>query len=83
MTAELEEIEKRLAYALRRSAASPVLAAPDPGQAFLDAPVDVAQAVARSVVRVEILPNARRGAAWTPQRVKITPIVEPSGDIEK
>jgi hypothetical protein len=46
----------------------------DPGAAFLDAPVDVQRAVLRSVLRVEVGPVPYRGAAWTPDRLTLSPV---------
>lgn len=74
--AELAEVDGRLAVAAERSVASPVLDALDPGQAFLDAPVDVQRAILTAVLRVEILPSARRGVAWSAERIKLCPVVE-------
>ncbi|MCK6081487.1 recombinase family protein [Microbacterium sp. EYE_5] len=71
--AEINEIEAKIAAAVRRSTSSDVLSAVDPGQAFLDAPLDVQRSVVASVVRVQIEPNMRRGSAWTEARVKFSP----------
>jgi DNA invertase Pin-like site-specific DNA recombinase len=70
ITAELHAVDARLAEGMRRSAASPVLGAPDPGEAFLKAPIDVQRALLRSLLRVEVGP-ARKGAAWTSNRLRI------------
>jgi site-specific DNA recombinase len=74
VTARLEEVDARLASGLQRSAASPIMRASDPGAAFLRAPVDVQRAVLRSVLQVEVRPAARRGAAWSDQRLALTPV---------
>ncbi|MFC7489417.1 MULTISPECIES: recombinase family protein [unclassified Knoellia] len=71
ITAELQAVDARLAQRLRRSTASPVLGAADPGAAFLAAPVDVQRALLRSLLRVEVRP-AIKGAAWTSDRLRIT-----------
>jgi hypothetical protein len=76
VTAELEEIDARMAIGLQRSTASPVLGAIDPGQALLNAPVDVQRAVLAHVLTIEVLPSAKRGAAWSADRIKITPVAE-------
>lgn len=73
VNAELEAVDARLAKALRQSASSSVLRAADPGQAFLDAPIDVQRAVLASALRVEVVPQARRGSVWSPERLRLTP----------
>lgn len=72
--AELREVDDRLAVSVRRSTASPIAAALDPGLAFLDAPLDVQRAVLTAVLAVEVKPSARRGVAWTPDRLSLTPV---------
>ncbi len=74
-TAELALIDAKIAAALQQSVASPVLTAPDPGAAFLAAPVDVQRAILAAVVHVEVLPTPYRGATWTHERLAITPVV--------
>jgi site-specific DNA recombinase len=74
VTKELEEIDVRIAVALQRSMMSPVLGAIDPGQAFLDAPVDVQRAVLAQVLTIEVLPSARRGVAWSADRIRLIPV---------
>jgi DNA invertase Pin-like site-specific DNA recombinase len=69
--AELAEVDARLAEGLRRSTASPVLGARDPGKAFLDAPLDIQRALVRSLVRVEVLPSGP-GKKWSSDRLDIT-----------
>lgn len=64
-----------MAKAQRRSASSDILRAADPGAAFLDAPIDVQRVLLASVLRVEVVPQARRGMAWSPDRLKLTPAV--------
>ncbi|SNS11368.1 Site-specific DNA recombinase [Actinomadura meyerae] len=78
--AEIEEIDARMASGLQRSAAAEVLHAPDPGAAFLSAPVDVQRAVVRTVVTVTVQPAAQNGQAWTSDRIVIGPVVESSAD---
>lgn len=73
VTAEIDVIDKRLAKALRQSASSSVLRAADPGAAFLAAPIDVQRAVLASALRVEVVPQARRGTKWTPERLLLSP----------
>ena len=74
VNAELAAVDARLAKSLRRSTASGIIRATDPGAAFLAAPVDVQRAVLATVLTVEVLPSARRGGAWTPDRLRLTPI---------
>jgi DNA invertase Pin-like site-specific DNA recombinase len=73
--AELVKVDARLAKGLSRSASSSVLRASDPGQAFLDAPIDVQRAVLASVLRVEVLPALSRGSKWSPERLRVEPAV--------
>lgn len=74
--ARLEAVEARLTANLRRATSTSILRAPDPGAAFLAAPIDIQRAVLQTVLRVEVRPNVRRGLAWTSDRLKITPAVE-------
>lgn len=69
--AELAQVDERLTSGLRRSTASPVLNAPDPGAAFLAAPIDVQRAVLAAVLTVEVLPAPKRGGRWTSERLRI------------
>lgn len=71
---ELAEIDARLAKVLRQSTSGAVLNAADPGEAFLAAPIDVQRAVLATVLQVTILPNPKRGAKWTAERVQLDPI---------
>ncbi|HEU5025245.1 MAG TPA: recombinase family protein [Spirillospora sp.] len=82
--AEMEEIDARMASGLQRSAAAEVLNSPDPGAAFLNAPIDVQRAVVRTVVTVTVIPAERHGQAWTSARIVIGPVVEaqPDGSAE-
>jgi hypothetical protein len=72
VNAELAEVEERIALAVRQAVASPVVAAIDPGQAFLDAPLDIQRAVLRTLVSVTILKSPNGGGKWRPERVQIT-----------
>ena len=49
VNAELAQIDAQLTKGLRRTTATPVSSAPDPGVAFLAAPVDVQRAVLAAV----------------------------------
>ncbi len=73
VAAEIQEIDERMARALRRSASSDILMATDPGKAFLDAPIDVQRAVLATVLSVTINPQPRRGVAWDAGRVRCRP----------
>lgn len=73
VTAEIDALDARMARVLRRSVSSEILRATDPGQAFLDAPVDVQRAVLSTVLRVEVLPQSRRGTVWSPARLELPP----------
>lgn len=74
ITAEMDEIDARLASDLQQTSTAKVLNAPDPGQAFLDAPLDVQRAVVRSVLTVTVLPAPKRGGTWTDERLQIAPV---------
>lgn len=74
VNAELAQIDKQLTEGLRKTTATPVTSAPDPGAAFLSAPVDVQRAVLAAVLTVTILPAPYKGAAWTPERLSFTPV---------
>lgn len=74
VSSELAEVEARLTEGLRRSTASPIANAVDPGEAFLNAPLDVQRAVLAAVLRVEVIPADRKGGRWTSQRLRITPV---------
>lgn len=67
VAAEIQEIDERMARALRRSASSDILMATDPGRAVPDAPIDVQRAVLATVMNVVVRPQPRRGAAWNPR----------------
>lgn len=68
--AEIVEIDGRLAEAAKQSTISPIFTAADPGAAFLAAPVDVQRAVLRAVLRVTVLPVAKRGDKWSDERLR-------------
>lgn len=72
---DIAVINAKIAAAIRSATSSDVLNAADPGQAFLDAALDVQRAIVASVVQVKITPNTRRGAAWTTDRVRFHPLV--------
>jgi site-specific DNA recombinase len=78
VTKELREVDERMATARRHSTASPIAGAVDPGKAFLNAPVDVQRAVLAAVLKVEVLPSARRGVAWSPNRLRLIPAANPT-----
>jgi hypothetical protein len=69
---DLDGVEERIAASARRSASSPVLVAADPGQALLDAPLDVQRALLRTLLRVEIARAKGRGFRWNAERLRIT-----------
>ncbi|MQA05300.1 MAG: recombinase family protein [Streptosporangiales bacterium] len=75
LTAEITEIDAQLATGLQRSLTSKVMRAPDPGAAFLAAPVDVQRAVLRAVLRVQVQPVAKRGDKWSSDRLVLSPVV--------
>ena len=57
-----------------RTTTSPVLSAVDPGQAFLDAPLDIQRAVLAATVRVEVDRAPKRGVAWSSDRLRLSPV---------
>lgn len=69
---QLDEVQATLNKAVTRSVSSPVLGAVDPGQAFLDAPIDVQRAVMDAVARVTILERVTRSTKWNSERVETT-----------
>ncbi|SDO72257.1 Site-specific DNA recombinase [Pedococcus dokdonensis] len=73
---ELEEVETLLAEGTRAGVALPIVGARDPGQAFLDAPLDVQRQVLRTVLGVQIMPAAYRGAAWSSDRLALSRVGE-------
>lgn len=75
VSAEIADIDTRSARLLRTTAAAAILRAADPGQAFLDSPIDVQRAVLSTVLRVEVVPQERRGLAWSPARLRLSPAV--------
>ncbi|AZS39970.1 hypothetical protein CVS54_01288 [Microbacterium oxydans] len=72
VSAEIEAVDARMAKALRSSASSTILRADDPGQAFMDAPIDVQRSVLATVLGVTIVPAAKKGAPWTEARVRLS-----------
>lgn len=74
VSSEIEAVDARMAKSLRTSASSTILRADDPGQAFLDAPIDVQRAVLATVLRVKIEPATKKGAAWAADRVRLAPV---------
>lgn len=70
---ELADVDARLAQGISRSASSSVLRAADPGEAFLEAPLDVQRAVLATVLGVEVLPATKRGSKWDAERLRFTP----------
>lgn len=72
--AELAEVEDRMSHRLRKSVSADVLGAHDPGARFLTAPMDVQRAIVATVVNVEVQPAPYRGAAWSDDRLIITPV---------
>ncbi|WP_123939777.1 MULTISPECIES: hypothetical protein [unclassified Frondihabitans] len=71
---ELADVDARLAHGISRSASSSVLRAADPGEAFLEAPLDVQRAVLSTVLRIEVLPATKGGSAWDAERLRIRPV---------
>jgi site-specific DNA recombinase len=78
VTAEIEEVDERLAKAIRSSVVSPVLRAGNPGAKFLASPIDVQRAVLAEALRVQVLGadelGLRPGQAWTSDRIRFAPV---------
>lgn len=74
ITAEIAEVDERMATDLQQSATAKIMNAPDPGAAFLAAPLDVQRAVVRSVLVITVLPAPKRGGSWTDERLRLEPI---------
>jgi site-specific DNA recombinase len=72
---EIAEIDARMASDLQQSETAKVMNAPDPGAAFLDAPLDIQRGVLRSVLSVTVLPAPKRGGTWTDERLQLDPVV--------
>ncbi len=71
ITTQLETVERHLADAGRGSRLAPLLAAPDPGRAFLDAPVDVQQATVNALATVTILRGTPGRTPFDPNTISI------------
>ena len=75
VSAQLSDLDERMATLLSRSTSSAILREIDPGAAFMAAPIDVQRAVLSTVIRVEVLPYVGRpGGAWTSDRLRVTPV---------
>ena len=68
---KLHEVERALADAGRGSRLAPLLDTPDPGQAWLDAEVDVQRAVLDTLATVTILPGSIGRVPFDPTTVKV------------
>lgn len=81
LQSRLDDARDRLATAAASTGFEDLAAAPDPGQMFLDAPVDRQRAIVRALADVVILPSPRgRPAGWKPgqpyfrpETIRITP----------
>ncbi|WP_345801939.1 recombinase family protein [Microbacterium sp. AZCO] len=71
--AEIAAIDAKIAKAVRSATSSEVMSAADPAAAFLAATLDVQRATVAGTVRVTVVPNYRRGAAWSSDRLRIEP----------
>ncbi len=68
----LNEAEQALADAGRGTRLGPLLAAPDPGQAWLDADLPTRQAVLDALASVTLLPASPGRAPFDPRTVEVT-----------
>ena len=84
IAAEIAEIEERMAQVTQRSTSSPILRAADPGQAFLDAPIDLQRAVLATVARVTVVQSRPevRGKRLTKELLEERLRIEPIGSDE-
>lgn len=71
ITARLEQVEAALAEAGRATRLGPLLNAPDPGQAWLDADIDIRRAVLDTLAIVTVLPGTLGRAPFDPASVKL------------
>ncbi len=71
VTARLEQVEAALAEAGRASRLGPLLNAPDPGKAWLDADIDIRRAVLDTLATVTVLPGTLGRAPFDPQTVRV------------
>lgn len=71
---KIEQIDNRLAVAMRGSVTSPVFNSEDPVNAFMKAPIDVQRAILNILIQVEIGPSPYRGSRWSSKRVTISPL---------
>lgn len=71
LTARLAGVEQALADAGRGSRLAPLLAAADPGQAWLDADLPTRQNVLGTLAVVTLLPSSRGRAPFDPESVRI------------
>jgi site-specific DNA recombinase len=74
INAELIEVEERLAEGVQQAAVLPIFSSVDPGQAFLDSPIDIQRAVLRAVLRVEVLPATAPRRVWKDDRLRLSPV---------
>ncbi|MDQ1548058.1 MAG: site-specific recombinase [Actinomycetota bacterium] len=70
---EMNAVDEVITRALRFSKSAEVIRASDPGQAFLDADIDVQRSVLASVLRVTVITAKEAGqpigGKWSPQRL--------------
>ncbi|CAN5831077.1 recombinase family protein [soil metagenome] len=71
VTDRLIEAERALADAGRGSRLAPMLGAADPGQAWLDADLDIQRAVLDTLATVTVLPGQRGRTPFDPESVRI------------
>lgn len=81
LTSRLEEAREALAAAAASTGFEDLASAPDPGELFLESPVDRQRTIVRALVDVTVLPSPRgRPAGWVPgtpyfrpETIRITP----------
>ncbi|MGI8578866.1 MAG: recombinase family protein [Nocardioidaceae bacterium] len=71
ITARLESTEQALTEAGRGARLGPLISAPDPGQAWLDADLDIRRTVLDTLATVTILPGAMGRVPFDPESVRI------------
>ncbi len=67
----LSEVERAMADAGRGSRLAPLLSAPDPGQAWLDADLSTRQSIIDAIAEVTIFPGGRGRALFDPATVNV------------
>lgn len=71
VSAKIDAIDVRVGEAYARSVAPEVMSAADPGAAYLAASIDVQRSLLSALLRVHVVPQARRGSTWSSDRLLV------------